>query len=118
MRSKAKFIQIATWNDFSEGTMIEPTREFGFSFLEKIQRQLKPKSSAATLLKPEDLRLPVDLYLAQKSAQKQLESDQDELSKLNNQFARVSQLLVQRNCEQARIELAKATSSLAEPASN
>jgi len=31
-------IQLITWNDFGEGTMIEPTVEFNFSFLETIQQ--------------------------------------------------------------------------------
>lgn len=31
------YLQIVTWNDFGEGTMIEPTKEFGFSYLEKLQ---------------------------------------------------------------------------------
>ncbi len=35
--SKLDFLQLVTWNDFGEGTMIEPTEEFGFSFLEQIQ---------------------------------------------------------------------------------
>jgi hypothetical protein len=30
-------LQLVTWNDFGEGTMIEPTREFGFDYLEKIR---------------------------------------------------------------------------------
>jgi hypothetical protein len=30
-------MQIITWNDFGEGTMIEPTLEFGFTYLEKLQ---------------------------------------------------------------------------------
>ena len=30
-------LQLATWNDFGEGTMFEPTREFGFSFLTELQ---------------------------------------------------------------------------------
>jgi glycoprotein endo-alpha-1,2-mannosidase len=30
-------IQLVTWNDFGEGTMIEPTDEFQFSYLEMIQ---------------------------------------------------------------------------------
>lgn len=30
-------IQLITWNDFGEGTMIEPTREFGYSFLTSLQ---------------------------------------------------------------------------------
>jgi hypothetical protein len=31
-------LQLITWNDFGEGTMIEPTVEFNFSFLETIQQ--------------------------------------------------------------------------------
>lgn len=31
------YLQLITWNDFGEGTMIEPTDEFGYSFLEKIK---------------------------------------------------------------------------------
>jgi hypothetical protein len=31
------YLQLITWNDFGEGTMIEPTREFGFALLEKVQ---------------------------------------------------------------------------------
>ncbi len=31
-------LQLVTWNDFGEGTMIEPTNEFSFSFLETIQQ--------------------------------------------------------------------------------
>jgi hypothetical protein len=30
-------IQIITWNDFGEGTMIEPTLEFGYARLEQLQ---------------------------------------------------------------------------------
>lgn len=30
-------VQLITWNDFGEGTMIEPTNEFGYTFLESVQ---------------------------------------------------------------------------------
>jgi hypothetical protein len=33
----AKYVQIATWNDFGEGTMVEPTLDHNFSSLETIQ---------------------------------------------------------------------------------
>lgn len=36
--SKAKHIQLVTWNDFGEGTVIEPTQEDQFKFLEIIQQ--------------------------------------------------------------------------------
>ena len=31
------YLQLVTWNDFGEGTMIEPTQEFQFHYLEQIQ---------------------------------------------------------------------------------
>jgi Glycosyl hydrolase family 99 len=36
-QSRMDFLQLATFNDFGEGTMLEPTEEFGFSFLNKVQ---------------------------------------------------------------------------------
>lgn len=36
-QSRLKFVQLATFNDFGEGTMLEPTREFGFAALQQIQ---------------------------------------------------------------------------------
>ncbi len=30
-------LQLITWNDFGEGTMIEPTVEFGYSYVEKVK---------------------------------------------------------------------------------
>lgn len=33
-------VQIATWNDYTEGTMIEPTNEFGYRHLTKLQQLL------------------------------------------------------------------------------
>jgi hypothetical protein len=38
--SGVNWIQIATWNDYGEGTMIEPTREFGYGFLTTLQQKL------------------------------------------------------------------------------
>lgn len=32
-----KYLQLVTWNDFGEGTMIEPTVEFGYTYVEKIK---------------------------------------------------------------------------------
>jgi hypothetical protein len=32
-----KYLQLVTWNDFGEGTIIEPTKEFGYRYLQKLQ---------------------------------------------------------------------------------
>lgn len=34
------YIQLATWNDYGEGTMLEPTREFGYGLLTTLQQKL------------------------------------------------------------------------------
>jgi len=52
MQSKAAIIQIATWNDYGEGTVIEPTQNHGYRHLEALPR----------CTTPEYLRLPVLLY--------------------------------------------------------
>jgi len=31
------YLQLVTWNDFGEGTMFEPTVEFGYSYVEKVK---------------------------------------------------------------------------------
>ncbi|WP_025666742.1 glycoside hydrolase family 71/99-like protein [Aquimarina megaterium] len=50
------FIQIITWNDFGEGTMIEPTQEFGFTYLQLLQQYTGVSFS------PNDLQVALDLY--------------------------------------------------------
>lgn len=39
--SDVPFVQVGTWNDYGEGTMIEPTREFGNQFLNMLASGLK-----------------------------------------------------------------------------
>jgi hypothetical protein len=56
LKSKAPIIQMATWNDYGEGTVIEPTRNNGFRCLEAL-----PRCGSKA-----DLRLPVMLYQLRK----------------------------------------------------
>lgn len=60
LASGAPIVQIATWNDWGEGTGIEPTEEFGYRDLEATQRLRKARYSAS------DLRLPIRLYRLRK----------------------------------------------------
>lgn len=48
-QSKAPIIQIATWNDYGEGTVIEPTQEAGHRYLEILQQKIKPGANPAAL---------------------------------------------------------------------
>jgi hypothetical protein len=40
LASSVNYIQLVTWNDYGEGTMIEPTVEFGYGFLTTLQEKL------------------------------------------------------------------------------
>lgn len=73
--SEAPIVQVATWNDYGEGTCIEPTRNHGYRYLELLQERTGVKSAG-----PSDLRLPVVLYQLRKRS-----SDNPELSQQLNQ---------------------------------
>ncbi len=66
LQSQAPIVQLVTWNDWGEGTQIEPSREFGFRDLEATQRlrtrYLDPKFSGAA----RDLPLPIEWYQLKK----------------------------------------------------
>lgn len=60
-------IQLVTWNDYGEGTMIEPSHEFGYTFLEIIQGARKRELGGAFIYTPDDLRLPARLLALRKN---------------------------------------------------
>jgi hypothetical protein len=53
-------VQLITWNDFGEGTILEPTEETGYRYLQILQEQIgdvKPLPFSAA-----DLELPKEIY--------------------------------------------------------
>ncbi|MGC8824129.1 MAG: glycoside hydrolase family 71/99-like protein [Bacteroidales bacterium] len=72
----AKYIQLITWNDFGEGTMIEPTLEFEFTFLEHLQAFTGVPYSKA------ELELIYRLFLLRKK----LAANADAQKQLNQAF--------------------------------
>lgn len=58
LEGAAPIIQIATWNDWGEGTQIEPSKEFGYRDLEATQDLRKKYLDKWFTYKPSDLRLP------------------------------------------------------------
>jgi hypothetical protein len=63
LKNEAPLVQIATWNDWGEGTMVEPSVEFGYRDLETVQRLRKAAGDPAFSFTSEDLRLPYRLLL-------------------------------------------------------
>ncbi|MCX7003904.1 MAG: glycoside hydrolase family 71/99-like protein [bacterium] len=55
-------LQLATWNDFGEGTMIEPTREFGFLYLGIMQEARRQYIDPAFPGTTNDLQVVGRLY--------------------------------------------------------
>jgi hypothetical protein len=64
LTSRASIIQLATWNDWGEGTMIEPSQEFGLRDLEAVQTLIASDSGFTAA----DLELPYRLYEARRAA--------------------------------------------------
>jgi len=94
MQGPWQLIQLVTWNDYGEGTMIEPTHEFGYTFLEIVQRARRKESGGAFAAMARDLRLPARLYALRKAG---------DCSKAA--LDRIANLLNQGACGPARKEL-------------
>ena len=52
LKSGAPIVQVATWNDYGEGTAIEPTIEHGSRDLTELQRHLRPDADPAAFGNP------------------------------------------------------------------
>jgi hypothetical protein len=61
-------VQLITWNDYGEGTNIEPTEEYGYQYLEIIHKyalEIKGQSNLNTTKL--DLRLPLQIFALRKT---------------------------------------------------
>lgn len=89
-------IQLVTWNDYGEGTVIEPTHEDGYDALEAIQEVRRRELGEKFTFTPEDLRLPARL-LALRKANIVPKADLDRISTLlgNGRCSEASALLDQ-----------------------
>lgn len=60
--NRSTFVQIVTWNDFGEGTIVEPTVEFGFRDLGVIQDQRRTFIDPSFAYTTNDLNLAFQIY--------------------------------------------------------
>lgn len=60
-------IQLITWNDYGEGTIIEPTAEFGYRYLEMLQAAQPRLGRAEFAYTADDLRLPLQIFQLRKA---------------------------------------------------
>jgi hypothetical protein len=87
-------IQLVTWNDYGEGTMIEPTHEFGYTFLEVIQEERRRELGDGFVFSAEDLRLPAQLFTLRKKG-----------TVPADQLEEIAGLLAAGKCQEARLRL-------------
>lgn len=82
LASNPIIVQVATWNDWGEGTQIEPSQEFEYRDLETLQTYRK-KLDPSFAFTAQDLRLPYELYELRKKFHKDppVEGRLDEASK-------------------------------------
>ena len=55
-------IQLATWNDYGEGTIIEPTVELGYLYLEMVQEARRQWIDPDFPFTADDLRIPLQIF--------------------------------------------------------
>jgi len=89
-----RVVQLVTWNDYGEGTMIEPTVEFGYTFLEAVQAARRNERGGEFPFTPADLRLPERLLALRRSGRVPVGA-----------LDRVGRLLRDGRCREARAEL-------------
>jgi len=58
LKCKSDIVQISTWNDYGEGTVVEPTTNRGYQYLSAIQKRLVP----ADEIKYRNLKLAFQIY--------------------------------------------------------
>lgn len=56
-----EIIQLVTWNDYGEGTIIEPTAEFGTAYLEIVQNVVRTNYSPGFQYIGEHLQIPMEI---------------------------------------------------------
>ena len=83
LESKTALVQIATWNDWGEGTMIEPSEQFGYRDLEAVQRLRRERIDPQFAYQPGDLRLAHRLFLLRRHEPQQplLRSELDKVAR-------------------------------------
>jgi hypothetical protein len=99
LTSGLPLVQISTWNDWGEGTVIEPSVEFGDRDLEVVQRLRRRHVEPGFAPKAEDLRLPHRLFKLRKSAQARTSA--------RRELDEIASLLASRNSKAAREALSK-----------
>lgn len=84
-KNHINMVQIVTWNDFEEGTVIEPTYEDRFFYLNKTEEYISKYNGHRINLK--DNQLPFQLFQLKKCIKKYISDDKEQIKKELNKLA-------------------------------
>jgi len=87
LASTVNWLQIATWNDYGEGTIIEPTREFGNGYLNILQDKLKVPFGNRELDMIKDLYMKRKHYQGRMDIQAKLDEANEALNNVQPDIA-------------------------------
>ena len=104
MKTGSAIVQIATWNDWGEGTQIEPSKEYGYRDLEFVQKTQRQVLGQGFKFTSDDLRLPAALLKLRQNKSATL----DELN-------RAAALLANGSINKARSAIERMTIGKSEP---
>ncbi|MCI0711831.1 MAG: glycoside hydrolase family 71/99-like protein [Chloroflexi bacterium] len=93
LKQNPDVIQLITWNDYGEGTMIEPAEEYGYQYLEIVQEIRREMSDSDFPFSSEDLRLPLEIFRHRKAGNETGILDEAFASLLNGNLAHSRQLI-------------------------
>jgi hypothetical protein len=92
-------IQLVTWNDYGEGTNIEPTEEYGYTYLGIIQDMIRESINPEFPYTIDDLAIPLQIYQLRKQYAGDLE--------LNSRLDQAFNLIVSGDLKAAKELIAK-----------
>lgn len=99
LKNKPNAIQLVTWNDYGEGTNIEPTDEYGYQYLGILQDTIRSSINPKFPYTTNDLALALQLY--------QLRKQNNGNSEVNLHLDQAFQLIIDGKLDDAKTILAK-----------
>jgi glycoprotein endo-alpha-1,2-mannosidase len=92
-------VQLVTWNDWNEGTSIEPSDTYGYKYLEMTKKYSAQYKGTTDKVPNEALRIPLKIYQARKGLEKQ--TDQKLRAKVAAQLDQAREALLSGQTQKA-----------------
>ncbi len=99
VQHKVDLVQLVTWNDWNEGTSIEPSDTYGYHYLELTKKYAALYKGLSDSIPDRALRLPLRLFKARRAVEKL--ADAARKTAVTEQLDQVRDALLAGDCEKA-----------------